>query len=183
VKTRGRGVVCVSLCPPDHPPHLHPIKYRATFTVKIFLSINRQDLVKKESGKSGHSATPCSNRPTESTTNGHREGRIPTFYTERLTGSSGFSTRLLAVRGVTRLFRGEVAEAIRILKEPSSKEVRDRRSACCCHNFESIQQERRISMVEVRSLQTCAMYNPHFDTRVPESPVGKKCIGEGWGRV
>jgi len=94
--------------------------------VQIFLSINRPDLAKREYEKSKKWAEDdLLLQLIESTINlvTGKEGYSDSnsFYTEQLANPSLSSTKLLTARGVTRLLRGEVAEAKSDLEEAISQ--------------------------------------------------------------
>lgn len=94
--------------------------------VQIFLSINRPDLAKKEYEKCKKWAEDdLLLQLIESIINlvTGKEGYSDcnSFYTEQLANPSLSSTRLLTARGVTRLLRGEVAEAKSDLEEVISQ--------------------------------------------------------------
>ena len=102
------------------------MKHRVALIVQIFLSINRPDLAKKEYEKSKKWAEDdLLLQLIESTINlvTGKEGYSDcnSFYTEQLANPSLSSTKLLTARGVTRLLRGEVAEAKSDLEEAISQ--------------------------------------------------------------
>ena len=141
--------------------------------VQIFLSINRPDLAKKEYEKSKKWADDdFLLQLIESTINlvTGKEGYSDSnsFYTEQLANPSLSSTRLLTARGVTRLLRGEVAEAKSDLEEAMSQGGADDETVAAyavaanlrpSNKGEGNEWWRCVSLV---SVQTCVVVNLCF---------------------
>ena len=89
----------------------HPIKREVALIVRIFLSINREDLAKEECEGTKKQAEEGL-QLIESTINlvsgkeAHSDSNW--FYIEQLANPSLSSTRVLTAQGATRLLRGEV---------------------------------------------------------------------------
>ena len=151
-------------------------KYRVALIVQIFLSINRPDLAKKEYEKCKKWAEDdLLLQLIESTLNlvTGKEGYSDcnSFYTEQLANPSLSSTRLLTARGVTRLLRGEIAEAKSDLEEVMSQGGADDETVAAyavattlrpLKKGEGDEWWRYVPMHHFQFVQTRAAADPHF---------------------